>query len=80
MRENPFADSLPPCDGLFTTKSGTLWVVDAIAPSDTVWTATAFQSDGFSRSAALRPPVTALHSVLVLWGIHAPSIERTESI
>src|SRR5262249_43455475 len=38
-RENPFADSLPPYSQLFATRNGTLWVVDALAPSDTSWTA-----------------------------------------
>ena len=45
-REQPFADSLPPYSGFFTTRGGTLWVVDAIAPSDTGWSATAFRQDG----------------------------------
>jgi hypothetical protein len=31
---------------LFVTRSGTLWVVDAIAPTDTTWTATGFRPDG----------------------------------
>lgn len=45
-REQPFADSLPPYSGFFTTRGGTLWVVDAIAPSDSGWSATAFRRDG----------------------------------
>jgi hypothetical protein len=45
-RENPFADSLPPYTGIFATPSGTLWVVDAVAPGDTSWGATAFRADG----------------------------------
>lgn len=45
-REQPFADSLPPYSGFFVTRGGTLWVVDAIAPSDTGWSATAFRRDG----------------------------------
>ena len=46
VRSAPFADSLPPFSHLFSTTGGTLWVVDAIAPGDTVWTATAFRLDG----------------------------------
>lgn len=45
-REAPFADSLPYFAHLMTGSDGTLWVVDAIAPSDTGWTATAFAKDG----------------------------------
>ena len=42
----PFADSLPPYSALHVTPRGTLWVVDAIAPTDSAWTATAFRRDG----------------------------------
>jgi len=45
-REMPFADSLPPYMGLFVTPNRTLWVVDATAPGDTAWSATAFRLDG----------------------------------
>jgi hypothetical protein len=45
-RETPFADSLPPYGAVFGTRGGILWVVDAISPSDTVWTATAFDRKG----------------------------------
>jgi len=46
LREAPFADLLPSFDALFVTRGGTLWVVDARAPTDTGWTATAFRRDG----------------------------------
>ncbi len=46
VREQPFADSLPPYNDLFTTADRTLWVVDAIVPDDTAWTATAFRLNG----------------------------------
>jgi hypothetical protein len=45
-REAPFADSLPYFERLLVGSDRTLWVVDAIAPSDTGWTATAFRQDG----------------------------------
>ena len=45
-RESPFADSLPPYSALFVSPAGVLWVVDAIAPTDGGWTATAFRRDG----------------------------------
>jgi hypothetical protein len=45
-REAPFADSLPPYEGLFVSPNATLWVVDATAPGDTSWSATAFRLDG----------------------------------
>jgi hypothetical protein len=45
-REKPFADSLPPYEGLFVTPNKTLWVVDATAPGDSAWSATAFRLDG----------------------------------
>ena len=45
-RESPFADSLPYFAHLFVGSDRTLWVVDAIAPSDSVWTATAFSKEG----------------------------------
>ena len=45
-KESPFADSLPYFNHLFTGSDRTLWVVDAIAPSDSGWTATAFRKDG----------------------------------
>src|SRR5688572_27871919 len=45
-REGPFADSLPPFGQLFVTRDQTLWVVDPVAPGDTVWSATAFRRDG----------------------------------
>lgn len=45
-RETPFVDSLPYFSHMMTSQDGTLWVVDAIAPSDSGWTATAFSKDG----------------------------------
>lgn len=45
-REAPFADSLPYFEHLMTGSDGTLWVVDAIAPTDSGWTASAFGKDG----------------------------------
>ncbi|HEX9563432.1 MAG TPA: hypothetical protein VF981_05660 [Gemmatimonadaceae bacterium] len=45
-REAPFADSLPGFSSLATAPDGTLWAVDAIAPSDSTWSATAFRKDG----------------------------------
>jgi hypothetical protein len=45
-REAPFADSLPYFSRMMTGSDQTLWVVDAIAPSDSGWTATAFWKDG----------------------------------
>jgi hypothetical protein len=49
IRESPFADSLPPYEAFYPTPDGTLWVVDAIAPGDTAWKATAFRRDGSAR-------------------------------
>ena len=46
VRATPFADSLPDYGRFFVTPNRTLWVVDALAPSDTAWTATAFRLDG----------------------------------
>jgi hypothetical protein len=45
-REAPFADSLPYFSYMMMGSDQTLWVVDAIAPSDSGWTATAFWRDG----------------------------------
>jgi hypothetical protein len=45
-REAPFADSLPYFERLMTGSDQTLWVVDAMAPSDAGWTATNFRNDG----------------------------------
>jgi hypothetical protein len=45
-RESPFADTLPRFSKLITAMGGTLWAVDAIAPSDSTWSATAFRKDG----------------------------------
>lgn len=45
-REAPFADSLPPYDAILASRDGTVWIVDAIAPTDTAWSATAFRADG----------------------------------
>ena len=42
----PIADSLPFVHKLFVTEDKTLWAVDAIAPGDTGWDATAFRTDG----------------------------------
>ena len=46
IRAAPFADSLPPYEGLFVTPDHRLWVVDPIAPTDAGWSATAFRADG----------------------------------
>jgi hypothetical protein len=45
IREQPFADSLPPY-GDFHVVGNTLWVVDPSVPGDTAWSATAFRRDG----------------------------------
>jgi hypothetical protein len=45
-REAPFADSLPPYSVFVSGTDGILWVVDAIAPTDTSWSATGFREDG----------------------------------
>jgi hypothetical protein len=45
-RESPFADTLPRFSHLLTSSDGTLWAIDAIAPSDSGWSATAFRRDG----------------------------------
>jgi hypothetical protein len=47
IRAAPYADSLPPYDGLHVTPDQkTLWVVDSRAPDDGGWSATAFRHDG----------------------------------
>ena len=46
IREQPNADSLPPFSSVFVSPDKTLWIVDAIAPGDTSWSATAFRADG----------------------------------
>jgi len=45
-REAPFSDSLPPYSAFHSSRDGTLWIVDAIAPTDTAWSATAFRANG----------------------------------
>jgi hypothetical protein len=45
-REAPFADSLPYFEYLIRGSDGTLWVVHAIAPGDSSWSATAVRKDG----------------------------------
>ena len=45
-RESPFTDSLPYFASMFVASDRTLWLVDAIAPNDSGWTATAFRKDG----------------------------------
>jgi hypothetical protein len=45
-REAPFADSLAYFERLMTGSDQSLWVIDAIAPSDSGWTATNFGKDG----------------------------------
>ncbi|MEO5798485.1 MAG: hypothetical protein ABIZ70_02975 [Gemmatimonadales bacterium] len=46
-RESPFADSLPPIQGLFATPDNTLWAVDGLSyQTGTYWDATAFRIDG----------------------------------
>lgn len=45
-REVPFADSLPVVGGLVVGTDGRLWVLDAAAPGDESWAATAFLQDG----------------------------------
>jgi hypothetical protein len=46
VREQAFADSLPSFALMFVTPGKTLWIVDAIAPTDTGWNATGFRLDG----------------------------------
>jgi hypothetical protein len=45
-RDTPAADSLPAIDRMFTTRNGTLWVVDPRTNAKAPWTATAFRHDG----------------------------------
>jgi len=45
-REAPFADSLPPYQGMVAVSGGWLWMTDGQAPGDTAWSATAFTKDG----------------------------------
>lgn len=45
-REAPFADSLAYFESLLPGSDGMLWAVDAVAPGDTSWTATAIRNDG----------------------------------
>ncbi|MCC6242638.1 MAG: thioredoxin domain-containing protein [Gemmatimonadaceae bacterium] len=42
----PYPDSLPAFEMIASSPDGLLWVVDAIAPGDEQWTATAFRLDG----------------------------------
>jgi hypothetical protein len=46
IRSARFADSLPAFQALHVSSDGILWVVDALAPGDTSWRATAFKLDG----------------------------------
>lgn len=46
VRTLPFADSLPAFESIHVGRDGLLWVVDAIAVSDSGWAATAFRLDG----------------------------------
>lgn len=46
IRELRYADSLPPYSAIFASAGHMLWVVDAAAPGDTAWSATAFRTDG----------------------------------
>lgn len=46
IREMPFADSLPPFDGMFVSPGGVLWLTDGRAPGASRWSATALRSDG----------------------------------
>lgn len=46
IREAPFSDSLPPYSGLFVSAGRRLWIVDAVSPADTEWSATAFDRQG----------------------------------
>ena len=46
VREMPFSDSLAPIQGMYVSTDNLLWVVDAIAPGDVEWSATAFRLDG----------------------------------
>ena len=46
IRQAPYADSLPAYAALFVSPDATLWAVDAIAPGDTAWSATAFHPNG----------------------------------
>lgn len=63
IRETPTADSLPPYGRFFAAPGGILWVMDAVAPTDTVMHATAFRADGaiigrMSLPASMRPQIT----------------------
>jgi hypothetical protein len=46
VREMPFAECLPFYSALHVAPNRLLWVVDAIAPGDSHWSASAFRSDG----------------------------------
>lgn len=46
IQEAMFADSLPAFEALHVGADKRLWIVDAIAPGDSGWTATALQLDG----------------------------------
>jgi hypothetical protein len=46
IRELPYVDSLPPYSAIFASSRGRLWVVDAVSPGDSMWSATAFRADG----------------------------------
>ena len=45
-RQMLFADSLPGLESIHVSPDGLLWIVDAMAPKDFGWTATAFRLDG----------------------------------
>jgi hypothetical protein len=56
-RAVPFVDSLPPYSDVLVSTDKMLWVVDAIAPGDTSWSATAFRLDG-TIAKRLRAPMS----------------------
>ena len=67
IMEEAFVDSLAPHGPVFVTRGQTLWVVDAIAPGDTSWSATAFRQDG-AIVGRLTVPGTAHHDEIVAEG------------
>lgn len=50
-----YADSLPVIEDVHVSPNRLLWIVDAIAPTDTAWSATAFRLDGAVAGALSAP-------------------------
>ena len=46
IREAPYAEWLPVIDGLVDSNDGLLWVLNGSAPTDSVWSALAFETSG----------------------------------